>query len=287
MPQISSLAELNDYDLQEYRLISIFDPITKRIMSKKDNFPFIYAIHRNGTTSVNRYISDVKTRYGRNLFEIPSERQVVLFFEGVDNERFIYKSEAGQDYIFENRDVLLHEVFRSPSTTVQAEHYCHFRNSGSQNKNARFRGNAIGNSQNLFIRNILSNLGEESFTKSDWEETLEHFGHKCAYCGEEKKLIMEHAIPINKSQLGEHRLGNLVPSCKECNNKKHNSCYDSFLKEDHAKIKIIQDYMRLSNYTPLKQHKDFESIQEILNLAHSEIGALAQRYTTILNKLTP
>lgn len=35
--------------------------------------------------------------------------------------------------------------------------------------NSRYRGNAIGNAQNLLVRNILSNLGEESFNQEDWE----------------------------------------------------------------------------------------------------------------------
>jgi len=64
--------------------------------------------------------------------------------------------------------------------------------------------------QNLFIRNILSSLGVESLNEEDWNFTKAYFSHKCAYCGAETELLMEHAIPINKAKLGEHRLGNLV-----------------------------------------------------------------------------
>jgi len=47
-------------------------------------------------------------------------------------------------------------------------------------KNSRYKGNAIGNAQNLVVRNILSNLGHESFSDEDWEQTKAEFNHRCA-----------------------------------------------------------------------------------------------------------
>ena len=152
-------------------------------------------------------------------------------------------------------------------------------------KNSRYKGNAIGNSQNLFIRNILSNLGAETFSESDWNETKRYFGHKCAYCGEEKNLIMEHAIPINKENLGEHRLGNLVPSCKECNDSKHYKHFKEFLADQPVRLGKINNYMKDKMYTSLDDNENSEAITEILNMAHEEIGRLAQRYIVMINKL--
>ena len=161
----------------------------------------------------------------------------------------------------------------------------HFNTYKKPTKNSRYRGNAIGNSQNLFIRNILSNLGAETFSESDWDETKSYFGHKCAYCGEEKNLIMEHAIPINKEKLGEHRLGNLIPSCKECNNLKHYSHFEEFLADQPERLGRIQSYMEDKRYTPLYDNENSEAIIEILNMAHEEIGRLAQRYIVMINKM--
>ncbi len=153
-------------------------------------------------------------------------------------------------------------------------------------KNARYRGSAIGNSQNLFIRNILSNLGDESFTESDWNDTKNYYSNRCAYCGtEDESLVMEHAIPINKLNLGEHRLGNLVPSCKECNSKKHHSNYKDYLVDQPKELAKIQKYMEQKNYFPLESNGNSEAITEILKMAHEEIGQLAQRYIQIINKL--
>jgi len=43
----------------------------------------------------------------------------------------------------------------------------------------------------------------------------------CYYCGKNFKpneLTMDHVIPLSKG--GKSTKGNIVPSCKECNNKK-------------------------------------------------------------------
>jgi hypothetical protein len=42
--------------------------------------------------------------------------------------------------------------------------------------NGRFKAPALADAQNSFIRFILSNLGQESFDQSHWENTKRHFG---------------------------------------------------------------------------------------------------------------
>ena len=148
----------------------------------------------------------------------------------------------------------------------------------------RYRGNAIGNSQNLFVRNILSNIGHESFSENDWQETKAYFSNKCAYCGAETDLVIDHAIPINKAKLGEHRIGNLVPSCNHCNDKKGNRDYREYLNGDDEKIKTIEAYMDSKNYVPLG---DNEQVRMILQLAYTEVSSLVDRYIVIINSLFP
>src|SRR5260370_41904608 len=58
-------------------------------------------------------------------------------------------------------------IAQQPSTTIEP------RKRGSD---SRYH---IGNGQNLVIRNILSNIGHESFNKSDWEATKLDFKNKC------------------------------------------------------------------------------------------------------------
>jgi 5-methylcytosine-specific restriction endonuclease McrA len=147
--------------------------------------------------------------------------------------------------------------------------------------NSRYKDYAIGNAQNLFIRNILGKIGCEAFTKSDWDLAKDFFGLKCAYCDTETDLIMDHAIPINKEQMGEHRLGNLVPSCKSCNDQKHDKNFRDFLKHKPEAVEEIEKYMISKNYKPLTNDK---SLKIILDLAHKEVADLAIRYITIINE---
>lgn len=152
----------------------------------------------------------------------------------------------------------------------------------SSRANSRYRGNPIGNAQNLFIRNILSSIGLDSFSEEDWNSTKNYFSNRCAYCGTETELLIEHAIPINKEKLGEHRLGNLVPSCKMCNSNKGGKDFKEFLGANAEAINRIEEYMDSKNYVPLE---DNEQMKMILNMAHKEVAALADRYVTIINEL--
>jgi 5-methylcytosine-specific restriction endonuclease McrA len=147
--------------------------------------------------------------------------------------------------------------------------------------NRRYGSIQIGDAQNAFIRFILSKLGQESFDEGNWRDTKDHFRNGCAYCDDGgTDLEMDHGVPINKTKLGEHRLGNLIPSCKRCNSGKHQKDFGEFLGEDVERIQRIVDYMELRNYVPLA---DNDQIKMILEQAHMEIAALAYRYIAIIN----
>ena len=149
----------------------------------------------------------------------------------------------------------------------------------------RYKGNAIGNAQNLLVRNILSNLGDETFDEKDWNNTKDFFDNCCAYCGSKEKLIMEHAVPINKTMLGEHKLGNIIPSCNSCNKKKASKNYDDFLGDKTAKIQKIEEYMNLKNYKPLNIDSKSEIILELLEKAYLETAEVSKRYIQIIEMI--
>jgi 5-methylcytosine-specific restriction endonuclease McrA len=146
----------------------------------------------------------------------------------------------------------------------------------------RFKGNAIGNAQNLLVRNILSNFGEESFGPEHWQQVIDAFGRRCAYCGQEGELLMDHVVPINKQSLCEHRLGNLVPSCKACNASKGDKDFRAFLSMYPERIAMIGAHMERHNYVPISEN---EQIRQIIALAHKEVAQVAARYIDIINTL--
>lgn len=144
----------------------------------------------------------------------------------------------------------------------------------------RYRGYAIGNAQNLLVRNILSRLGEEQFSAAHWENVVTDFWNVCAYCGAEGELAMDHVVPINKQALGEHRLGNLVPACRSCNARKAEQDYREFLSHDPARIALIEAHMAKHAYTPIG---DNEKLRQIFELAHQDVRQMADRYVAIIN----
>ena len=165
------------------------------------------------------------------------------------------------------------------------DNFYHFRDTTDRTVRAsrgRFKGNAIGNAQNLLVRNILSNFGDESFGPEQWQQVIDVFGRRCAYCGQDGELLMDHVVPINKQSLGEHRLGNLVPSCKPCNANKGDKDFRTFLSNHPDRVAQIEAHMERHNYVPISEN---EQIRQIIELAHKEVAQVAGRYIDIINTL--
>jgi 5-methylcytosine-specific restriction endonuclease McrA len=146
----------------------------------------------------------------------------------------------------------------------------------------RYRGNAIGNAQNAFIRHLLSSVGDEQFNADQWKEVLSDFGHQCAYCGAEGDLAMEHIIPINRTALGEHRLGNLVPACRSCNTTKADQDYRAFLAQETDRVAAIEAHMMKHDYTPIGENR---RLRQIIEMAHQDVRQLADRYAAIVDTM--
>lgn len=144
----------------------------------------------------------------------------------------------------------------------------------------RYKGNAIGNAQNYLVRNILSRLGDEQFNALQWQAVVDAFGRACAYCGTEGDLVMDHVVPINKQALGEHRLGNLVPSCRACNARKAERDFREFLVDDPVRVATIEAHMTSHGYEPIGDHAQ---LRAIIDLAHQDVRNLADRYVAIIN----
>jgi len=156
---------------------------------------------------------------------------------------------------------------------------------------------AIGDAQNTVVRLLLSSIGG-SFSKDDWEKAKNFFGG-CAYCGKTEKevgkLEQDHAIPINYTSLGEHRRGNVVPVCKNCNKEKHRKNYVDYCNEypdrKVAKQKITK-HMKENKYEPLRGNEkiplfngdDESDLRFALEMAREEIRGVVEKYTELIQK---
>ena len=91
---------------------------------------------------------------------------------------------------------------------------------------------------------------------------------------------MDHVVPINKQALGEHRIGNLVPACCYCNEKKAGQNFRDFLSHDQPRTLVIEAHMAKHGYVPIGEN---EKLRQIIELAHQDLRHLADRYVAIIN----
>lgn len=70
---------------------------------------------------------------------------------------------------------------------------------------------------NAYSQKYRANL-RGSYTVDEWIACLEAYDYKCAYCGTEYELTIDHIVAV--SQGGYNYAFNLVPACKHCNSSK-------------------------------------------------------------------
>lgn len=59
-----------------------------------------------------------------------------------------------------------------------------------------------------------------SVSKSQWDEILEMFDRRCAFClSKLEKPTLDHFTPLSRG--GDHSPENVVPACDRCNKRKH------------------------------------------------------------------
>jgi 5-methylcytosine-specific restriction endonuclease McrA len=65
---------------------------------------------------------------------------------------------------------------------------------------------------------------EGSITKQEWLGVIAKYGPKCLQCGKEKRLTMDHVVPISCG--GFHSVCNVQPLCLNCNSGKCDKIID-------------------------------------------------------------
>lgn len=87
-----------------------------------------------------------------------------------------------------------------------------------------------------------------SFSEEEWNVCKERFNQKCAYCGQDEKLMRDHFIPLSKG--GEFTKNNVIPSCNKCNASKNDrdffEWYPRFKEYSKTRENEILKYL---NYT--------------------------------------
>jgi len=95
----------------------------------------------------------------------------------------------------------------------------------------------------------------------EWHSILEFFDYRCAFCGtghtgnKRTGIIPDHLIPA--SEYGALCIGNVVPACHSCNDRRGDKPWDQYLKEslrDRRKQAVprIRSYIRKYPYKAIK-----------------------------------
>lgn len=98
-------------------------------------------------------------------------------------------------------------------------------------------------------KELLYNLEATSSSeaKRKWRESIkEHWDYKCAYCGNDENLTLDHITPRSKG--GTDRVTNLVCACDSCNKSKgHQYWSDWYLAQDFFTTDRLSDIIKWQN----------------------------------------
>lgn len=110
---------------------------------------------------------------------------------------------------------------------------------------------------NIALRMFLERVGAaydrmrklDPYGKYSFETIRNDFGGRCCYCEiplTGSNATEDHLVGVNKSDMGLHAWGNIVPACGPCNNKKNRTEWRTFLRSSSGTDEGIQS-TRLSN----------------------------------------
>jgi predicted restriction endonuclease len=98
-------------------------------------------------------------------------------------------------------------------------------------------------------RELLYNLEATSSSeaKRKWRQSIkENWNYKCAYCGSEENLTLDHITPRTKG--GSDRVINVLCACHSCNHSKgHQMWSDWYLQQTFFTTERLGDIIKWQN----------------------------------------
>jgi hypothetical protein len=113
--------------------------------------------------------------------------------------------------------------------------------------------------------------------KSDVATIKEFFLDRCCYCDVELGpgvVAQDHLVPMNKSGLGLHAWGNVVPACGPCNSKKQGGDWRDFIIQragEHA----AERHQRMKQFLDQYGYKPTRDLRAVAEELYDEVGAIA------------
>ena len=122
-----------------------------------------------------------------------------------------------------------------------------------------------------FQRGIRGLLSDKDLSREEWELIKSIFDNHCSFCGKPDTnntrtgLIPDHLIPTTEN--GEFCIGNIVPTCHDCNDRRGSKNWKEYLisnfsKESNERISKIEEYLKKYNYHPIVHLGDLTEKEE-------------------------
>jgi hypothetical protein len=127
------------------------------------------------------------------------------------------------------------------------------------------------------------------YQNRDFAEVRALFHDCCCYCGlalEPKRIAQDHLEPLNKTALGLHAWGNIVPACQDCNHDKGGSPWAEFLAKragvnSESRRTAILEYVAKYKYDP-----DTSKLALAASELYEEVAAIAMAIVNVkVNRL--
>lgn len=116
------------------------------------------------------------------------------------------------------------------------------------------------------------------------DELLAFFKNQCCFCGvgiTKTTLSQDHLIPMNKSDLGLHAWGNVVPCCQQCNNDKQRKPWQDFLSEKAGNKAIAKSReIRINEFVNSKNYDPTLDLHQFADNLYEDVGQVAM---TLIN----
>lgn len=114
--------------------------------------------------------------------------------------------------------------------------------------------------------------------KAQKDELLTYFNYQCCYCGvdiDQKSLSQDHLMPMNKTALGLHAWGNVVPCCRNCNNEKQQRSWKEFLSSKCKGRVYDERYHRITRFVDEKNYDPNLNLHDYADNLYEDIGEVA------------
>ena len=108
----------------------------------------------------------------------------------------------------------------------------------------------------------------------DFAKVKEFFDGNCCYCNAAPATAQDHLIPMNKSSLGMHAWGNVVPACSSCNALKQGRDWKDFMIQQ-AGAQASDRYTRMQAFLAQYGYHPKGDLRGVAEALYEEVGVIA------------